>query len=137
LIKASRYWIGLSRKVEEQVKAFKNTKTPFDIDMGVGDIVVPKPELILLPTQLDDFKRPKIMTYSLESIIAEKVDAIISRMELSSRMKDYYDIFYIANTFNFEIVLLTIDRFISPFYDAITHEIEFFGVWNSAAMKYE
>ena len=42
------------------------------------------------------------MTYSLESTIAEKFDAIISRMELSSRMKDYYDIFYLANTYSFD-----------------------------------
>ncbi|WP_396022497.1 nucleotidyl transferase AbiEii/AbiGii toxin family protein [Clostridium estertheticum] len=43
------------------------------------------------------------MTYSLESTIAEKFDAIISRIELSSRMKDYYDIFYLANRVIFRI----------------------------------
>lgn len=79
-----------------------NTRTPFDVDMGVGDVIIPKPEIRIIPTQLDGFIQPEIMTYSLESVIAEKFDAILARMELSSRMKDYYDIFYLANTFSFE-----------------------------------
>lgn len=41
------------------------------------------------------------MTYSLESTVAEKFDAIIARMELGSRMKDYYDIYYLANRYAF------------------------------------
>lgn len=94
-----RDYHGISIKM---VSIIKNTKTPFNIDMGVGDVVIPKPQIRLLPTQLENFKQPEIMTYSLESIVAEKFDAIISRMELSSRMKDYYDIFYLATTYNFE-----------------------------------
>lgn len=42
------------------------------------------------------------MTYSLESTIAEKFDAILQRFELTSRMKDFYDIYYLARTFNFD-----------------------------------
>ena len=34
------------------------------------------------------------MTYSLESTIAEKFDAILQRFELTGRMKDFYDIYY-------------------------------------------
>lgn len=44
---------------------------------------------------------------SLETIIAEKIDAILSLMEFSSRMKDYYDIYYIANRFDFDDTTLT------------------------------
>ena len=42
------------------------------------------------------------MTYSLESTVAEKLDAIISLMEATSRMKDFYDIYYLATTFDFD-----------------------------------
>jgi len=80
----------------------KNTRTPFNIDFGVGDIVIPKPEKRKIPTQLDGFTQPEISTYSLESTIAEKFDAIISRFEFTSRMKDFYDIYYLARTFDFE-----------------------------------
>ncbi|NBH36565.1 nucleotidyl transferase AbiEii/AbiGii toxin family protein [Clostridiaceae bacterium] len=89
------------------VARIKNTKTPFSIDFGVGDVIVPKQEKRRIPTQLDDFTAPTVNTYSLETTIAEKIDAILSLMEFSSRMKDYYDIYYLANKFDFDGKMLT------------------------------
>ena len=89
------------------VAKIKNTKTPFGIDFGVGDIIVPKQEKRKIPTQLDDFNAPMVNTYSLETTIAEKLDAILSLMEFSSRMKDYYDLYYLANKFDFDGATLT------------------------------
>ena len=89
------------------VARIKNTKTPFSIDFGVGDVIVPKQEKRKIPTQLDDFISPTVNTYSLETTIAEKIDAILSLMEFSSRMKDYYDIYYLANKFDFDGKVLT------------------------------
>lgn len=78
------------------VARIKNTRTPFGIDFGVGDVIVPKQEKRKIPTQLSDFDAPIVNTYSIETTIAEKLDAILSLMEFSSRMKDYYDIYYLA-----------------------------------------
>lgn len=89
------------------VARIKNTKTPFSIDFGVGDVIVPKQEKRKIPTQLENFIAPTVNTYSLETTIAEKIDAILSLMEFSSRMKDYYDIYYLANKFNFDGTTLT------------------------------
>ena len=89
------------------VVRIKNTKTPLNIDFGVGDVIVPKYEKRKIPTQLEDFSAPAVNTYSLETTIAEKIDAILNLMEFSSRMKDYYDIYYLANKFDFDGVLLT------------------------------
>ena len=89
------------------VARIKNTKTPFSIDFGVGDVIVPKQEKRKIPTQLDGFTSPTVNTYSLETTIAEKIDAILSLMEFSSRMKDYYDIYYLANKFDFDGATLT------------------------------
>lgn len=89
------------------VARIKNTKTPFSIDFGVGDVIVPKQEKRKIPTQLSDFDEPMVNTYSIETTIAEKIDAILSLMEFSSRMKDYYDIYYIANKFDFDGNILT------------------------------
>lgn len=80
----------------------KNTCTPFSIDFGVGDVIVPEQEKHRIPTQLEDFESPVINTYSLETTVAEKLDAILSLMEFSSRMKDYYDIYYLSHKFAFE-----------------------------------
>ena len=89
------------------VAHIKNTRTPFGIDFGVGDIIVPKQEKRKIPTQLNDFVSPIIITYSIETTVAEKIDAILSLMEFSSRMKDYYDIYYLASKFDFDGVTLT------------------------------
>lgn len=89
------------------VAHIKNTRTPFGIDFGVGDIIVPKQEKRKIPTQLNDFVSPIINTYSIETTVDEKIDAILSLMEFSSRMKDYYDIYYLASKFDFDGVTLT------------------------------
>ncbi len=88
------------------VAYIKNTRTPFGIDFGVGDVIVPKQEKRKIPTQLDDFAAPIVNTYSIETTVAEKIDAILSLMEFSSRMKDYYDIYYLANKFDFNSKVL-------------------------------
>lgn len=89
------------------VARIKNTRTPFGIDFGVGDVIVPKQEKRKIPTQLDDFVAPTVNTYSIETTVAEKIDAILNLMEFSSRMKDYYDIYYLANKFDFDGKVLT------------------------------
>jgi hypothetical protein len=48
------------------------------------------------------FKPATILTYSLESTIAEKFEALIQRLQLTSRMKDIYDIYYLSNQFDFD-----------------------------------
>ena len=84
----------------------KNTRTPVGVDFGVGDVIVPHPEKRTIPVQLPSFKAPTLNTYSLETTVAEKIDAILSLMEFSSRMKDYYDLFYLSNRFDFDTALL-------------------------------
>lgn len=98
-ISVAKKYAGISASL---VAHIKNTRTPFSIDFGVGDVIVPKQEKRKIPTQLNDFSAPIINTYSLETTIAEKIDAILSLMEFSSRMKDYYDIYYLANKFDFD-----------------------------------
>ena len=94
---------GLSAVLEARIK---NTKTPVKIDFGFGDIVYPEEQIREVPTQLSDFAAPIVKTYSLETIVAEKLDAILDLMEFSSRMKDYYDLYYLSLQFNFDGSLL-------------------------------
>ena len=89
------------------VARIKNTRTPFSIDFGVGDVIVPHQEKRSIATQLSGFKAPEANTYSIETTVAEKLDAILSLMEFSSRMKDYYDLYYLANKFDFDGAVLT------------------------------
>ncbi|MBQ7975489.1 MAG: nucleotidyl transferase AbiEii/AbiGii toxin family protein [Clostridia bacterium] len=103
-IAVAKKYAGIGASV---IAKIKNTKTPFGLDFGVGDIIIPKQKKRKLPTQLPDFSAPLINTYSIETTIAEKTDAILSLMEFSSRMKDYYDIYYLANKFDFDGTTLT------------------------------
>lgn len=98
--------IALQRKyhgVSTQITGYiKNVRVPFNVDIGVGDIIIPHPERRSIQTQLDGYEKPEILTYSLESTIAEKFDAILQRFELTGRMKDFYDIYYLSRTFDFD-----------------------------------
>lgn len=83
-----------------------NTKTPLSLDIGVGDQIVPHLYLRKLRVLLDENEKPSLLTYSLETIIAEKLDAIIYFMEANGRMKDFYDIYYLAKNYNFDSLVL-------------------------------
>ena len=98
-IALTKKYVGVGVALQAKIK---NTKTPFSIDFGVGDVIVPKQEKRSIPTQLKEFSEPVIYTYSIETTIAEKIDAVLSLMEFSSRMKDYYDIYYLAIKFDFD-----------------------------------
>lgn len=98
-ISPQRKYHGISAQIIAQIK---NVRVPFNVDIGVGDVIVPCAEERKINTQLPDFEVPVIMTYSLESTIAEKFDAILQRFELTGRMKDFYDIYYLARTFDFD-----------------------------------
>jgi predicted nucleotidyltransferase component of viral defense system len=98
-ISPQRKYTGVSFQLVGQIK---NTRTPFDVDFGVGDVIVPNSHKRTIPVQLDGFDLPKVLTYSLESTIAEKFDALLQRLELTSRMKDIYDIYYLSSMFDFD-----------------------------------
>ena len=98
-ISPQRKYKGISTQI---IGRIKNVRVPFNIDIGVEDVIVPKSELRKIKTQLSDFEAPEVNTYSLESTIAEKFDAILQRFELTGRMKDFYDIYYLARTFDFD-----------------------------------
>lgn len=98
-ISPQRKYHGISALI---IGKIKNVRVPFNIDMGIGDVIVPHAMEQKIQTQLPNFEAPVIFTYSLESTIAEKFDAILQRFELTGRMKDFYDIYYLARTFDFD-----------------------------------
>lgn len=98
-ISLQRKYNGVSTQI---IGSIKNVRVPFNVDIGVGDVIIPNSEQRKVITQLPDFESPEITTYSLESTIAEKYDAILQRFELTGRMKDFFDIYYLAKTFDFD-----------------------------------
>lgn len=70
------------------------------IDVGFGDIVYPEPKLSQLPTFLD-LPEPHLYVYSKETVVAEKLEAMIKLGQLNSRMKDFYDIWILSRQYDF------------------------------------
>ncbi|MBN1260077.1 MAG: nucleotidyl transferase AbiEii/AbiGii toxin family protein [Anaerolineae bacterium] len=78
-----------------------SARIPMQIDVGFGDPVVPGIVPIRIPPLLE-FPAPEIQGYSRESTIAEKLESMVRLGELNSRMKDFFDIWLLANRYPFD-----------------------------------
>jgi predicted nucleotidyltransferase component of viral defense system len=81
-----------------------NPRIPVQVDVGFGDAVTP--ELLDYPTLLP-MSAPRIQAYPMETVVAEKTEAIVHLGMLNSRMKDFYDIWFLAHTFSFDLRILS------------------------------
>ena len=80
-------------------------RIPMQIDIGFGDAVYPEPELASFPVLLP-MGAPLIRAYPRESAVAEKFHAMVVLDIRNSRMKDFYDIWFMASTWTFEMASL-------------------------------
>ncbi|CAN5330291.1 nucleotidyl transferase AbiEii/AbiGii toxin family protein [soil metagenome] len=78
-----------------------NARIPMQIDIGFGDVVFPSPLWLEYPVLLDG-NSPKLLVYTLESAIAEKYQAMVYLDLANSRMKDFYDIWFMMHTQSFK-----------------------------------
>ncbi len=76
------------------------------IDIGFGDVVTPHPVSLDYPLLLEELPGANILAYSTETVIAEKMHAIIDLADQSSRMKDYYDTYHLLTSFKYENTIL-------------------------------
>lgn len=72
----------------------ENIKDKFHIDITTGDPIYPGPIDYSYESLIDN-KVYKVLSYNLETVLAEKIETILSKLEANSRMKDYYDIYLI------------------------------------------
>lgn len=73
---------------------FDNLRVNLSIDIATGDLITPR-EIEYDYKMIFENRNLKIMTYNIESIIAEKFQTVINSGILNSRMKDYYDLYYL------------------------------------------
>jgi len=76
------------------------------IDIGFGDAIEPGVEEINLPALLD-FPEPRLRAYARETVVAEKFQAMVMLGLANSRMKDYYDIWKLSRSYDFDAVRLS------------------------------
>ena len=74
-----------------------SARIPMQIDVGFGDAITPAPTIQAFPTLLD-MDAPRLRMYPPETVVAEKLEAAVTRGMINSRMKDYYDLLVIFRT---------------------------------------
>jgi hypothetical protein len=70
---------------------FDKIKQPLKVDISTGDVITPKEIEYSYKLTLED-REIRIMAYNLETVLAEKIETILSRGTTSTRMRDYYDV---------------------------------------------
>ncbi len=66
------------------------------LDVGYGDAVTPGPDEIVYPTLLDDQPAPRLRAYPRATVVAEKLEAMVSLGIANTRLKDYFDVYALA-----------------------------------------
>jgi hypothetical protein len=77
-------------------------RLPIQVDVGFSDELASEALDMDYPVLLTGMENPRLRGYPPESIISEKLHAMIRFANLNSRWKDYYDIYLLADTFEFE-----------------------------------
>jgi hypothetical protein len=76
-------------------------RIPLQVDVGFGDDVIPAPIEVPYPTLLDQ-PPPRLRVYARETVVAEKLHAMVDLGIGNSRMKDFFDLWYLAGNFEFD-----------------------------------
>ena len=74
-----------------------NNKTYIAVELTTGDVITPREMKYNYNCIFEDKKIP-IMSYTLETILAEKFQTIVTRGLLNTRLKDFYDVYILINT---------------------------------------
>ncbi|MCD7818797.1 MAG: nucleotidyl transferase AbiEii/AbiGii toxin family protein [Lachnospiraceae bacterium] len=77
---------------------FDGTVTPVKIDISTGDVITPGAIRYHLKLMLEE-RSISLWAYNLETVLAEKLESIISRATTNSRMRDFYDIYILSKTY--------------------------------------
>lgn len=75
------------------------------VDVGFGDAILPRPDWLEYPSMLD-LARPRLMGYAPETTVAEKFHAMVELEAANSRLKDFYDLWFLAKNRVFEASVL-------------------------------
>lgn len=89
-INENRVYKGIRLHVTAQLDTVRQK---IAMDIGFGDVITPEPQELEYPLLLDGLPAVSIMAYSLETVVAEKFQAMIELSENNSRMKDFYDLY--------------------------------------------
>jgi len=79
---------------------------PLQIDVGFGDAITPEPSLTAVPSMLG-MDPPQVLAYPRETVVAEKLHAMVILDISNTRMKDFYDLWFLSQSWPFQITALS------------------------------
>ena len=90
-------------KIEDKYPGFRvsilgrleNIRQPFSVDIATGDPITPEAIEYRYKSVFDSSREIKVLSYNLETIIAEKLETAVSRKTDNSRSKDFYDLYIV------------------------------------------
>ena len=136
-ISPQRKYHGISTQIIAQIK---NVRVPFNVDIGVGDIIVPRAEERTINTQLPDFEAAIFETlqrrgtpYDRDSF--KRVVALADDEDMQKRWKFFLKTIK-DNTLEFPFVIEEIQTFLEPVFDTIVNEKEWQNIWKGNAKKW-
>jgi hypothetical protein len=122
-IREDALYDGIRGTLEARLDA---ARLPLQVDVGFGDAVAPNPQLTSYPSLLG-MPSAKVRAYPREAVIAEKFQAMVDLGIGNSRMKDFFDIWFLSRQFEYDgecIVMIKAPRLSheseSPFSHALT-----------------
>lgn len=77
---------------------FDGVKIPFKIDFSTGDIITPREVAFDFPLLFEN-RNISVLAYPLETVLAEKLETILSRSIINTRMRDLYDVYILMNLY--------------------------------------
>lgn len=83
----------------------ENARVSLQVDIGFGDVVTPAPEEVDFPALLD-FAAPHLRAYPIYTVVSEKLEATVRLGEANTRMKDFFDLWFLCRKFSFDGELL-------------------------------
>lgn len=84
---------------------FEQIVTPLSIDVSTGDVITPEAVEYEIGSIMDDNFKIKLWGYSIETVLAEKVETILSRSVTNTRPRDFYDIYILEKGQSFDIIV--------------------------------
>jgi predicted nucleotidyltransferase component of viral defense system len=85
---------------------YDTIETPLAVDITTGDVITPHAVKYTINGIFDEDKQIEIWAYNIETVMAEKIETILRRSTLNTRPRDYYDMFILSTTQDYDGVLL-------------------------------
>lgn len=96
--------------------SFDTIKTPFTIDVTAGDVITPKAVWYKFQGLMDETVEFEVLAYNIETVFAEKYETILRRGVLSTRPRDFYDVYILFQTQRYNPV-----TFYEAFWATVAH----------------